>query len=130
MKKHLFALVVATLLLSGCNSQTSSLPYCATSANDPVVDYYACKIDIRDFKYSPDYAFIKTGTTVTWFNYDEAQHSVYASGGGGLESGPFDKGASWSHVFNASEEIIYGSRHPASLQAGTMRGRLKAVERK
>jgi len=131
-KTLLFAALAATsIALAGCNSQSAQLPFCATSTADPVFSYTACKIEMKDFKYYPEDAYVQTGTAVTWFNFDEADHSVFTMMGvERMDSGPLKKGAAWSYDFaNNTGEITYTSKHPPSLALGAMRAKISVFQR-
>jgi plastocyanin len=59
----------------------------------------AAKVTIRLLKYSPDTTQISRGETVEWTNNDLTPHTVTSQGGGDMNSGSIDAGASWRHTF-------------------------------
>ena len=67
----------------------------------------AVKVTIKSLKYSLNTIQIQAGETVEWVNDDLTPHTVTSDGGGELNSGSIDVGATWSHTFNQPGTFAY-----------------------
>jgi plastocyanin len=59
----------------------------------------AVSAGIRNFNFTPPQIEVAAGTTITWQNQDQVQHTVTADDNS-WDSGPIEPGASWSHTFD------------------------------
>src|SRR5674476_221169 len=87
-------MLLLTCTLSGCTSpqdQGTTTP--ATPASSAAPDV----ITVKNFAFSPETLTVRTGTTVTWVNQDEAVHQIDTDGGVPVTftSPSLDKGASY-----------------------------------
>jgi plastocyanin len=76
---------------------------------------------IKLFQYQPKAMEVKAGTTVTWINGDDIEHSVTA-GAPGKETGAFDsgffkKGGSYSFTFDKPGTYTYFCKRHNSMKA-------------
>lgn len=66
---------------------------------------------IKTFQYNPTPIEVKAGTTVTWTNEDEIEHSVTSgtppAGTKDFDSGFFVKGGTFSQTFSTAGEFPY-----------------------
>jgi amicyanin len=64
-------------------------------------------VNIQDFKFSPDTMTVNKGTTVTWTNHDNVDHTATSqSGPTSFDSGNIKPGGTYSYTFN--ETGTYG----------------------
>jgi plastocyanin len=63
-------------------------------------------VSIQDFNFSPASITVKPGTTVTWINQGQANHTV-THNGGAFDSGTLHPGQSYSHKFNKAGSYDY-----------------------
>jgi plastocyanin len=87
-------LILPVLLLSASGAAPAAPPAA------PVV------VQMKDFKYDPALVTIVTGTAVRFVNDDQVAHSVTASDKS-FDSGDFDAGKSWTHVFDKPGTYAY-----------------------
>jgi plastocyanin len=101
-----FALVAAVLLATvafGAKKSTDK-----TDADDENGD----KVSIKDMKFSPATITVKPGTTVTWTNKDDHDHTVVASDES-FKSGNLSHGETFEHKFEKKGKFKYAcSYHP------------------
>ena len=76
---------------------------------------------IKLFQYQPKAMEVKVGTTVTWTNSDDIEHSVTA-GAPGKETGAFDsgffkKGGTYSFTFDKPGNYTYFCKRHNSMKA-------------
>jgi plastocyanin len=72
----------------------------ATPAPAPVV------VHIKDFKFDPASVTVSPGVAVRFVNDDQVPHSVTATDKS-FDSGDFDSGKSWTHVFDKPGTYAY-----------------------
>ena len=121
------ALAVSALLAAcGTNAATASSPAgpastsssmtqmpmtlsTAAAATAPVATNH---VDILGFAFGPASITVRPGTTVTWTQQDEDQHTVTANDGS-FGSSPLVTGATYTHTFTAPGTYQYHcSIHP------------------
>jgi len=64
------------------------------------------EVDISNFSFGPNELEVKVGTTVTWTNKDNAEHTVTADDGT-FDSGTLGKGSSFSYTFTEAGSFPY-----------------------
>jgi plastocyanin len=64
-------------------------------------------VAILNFAYSPATATVKVGTTVTWTNQDQDQHTVTAMNDGPFHSAPLNTGESYRYTFTKPGRFEY-----------------------
>jgi plastocyanin len=99
-------LLLLSCTLSGCTStqdQGTTTP--ATPASSAVPDV----ITIKNFAFNPETLTVRTGTTVTWVNQDEAIHQVDTDSGVPVTftSPSLDKGSSYEFTFTQPGTYSY-----------------------
>jgi plastocyanin len=115
--------IAATLTLAACGSQAASAPPssnvavgsstsmttmqmpapAATPAAAPVATN---QVSIASFAFGPGTAMVKPGTTVTWTNQDEDQHTVTADDAS-FASSPLATGQTFTHTFTTPGTYHY-----------------------
>lgn len=92
----------------------SATPLPAPPAPTPVA------IDIQLFQYQPDPVTVPVGTTITWTNRDDIQHTVTSGASpepdGLFDSGFFTLGQSYTHQFDQAGSFAYFCRRHPSMQ--------------
>lgn len=80
----------------------------------------AAKVSIKDIKFNPHDITVKKGTTITWTNNDQVQHTVTKDGGAGPSfNGNVAPGATFKQTFTTAGKIPYKCTiHPG--QTGTI----------
>lgn len=63
-------------------------------------------VEIRDFAFAPEHVEVAVGTTVTWTNQDEAQHTVTFSNGM-ADSGLLSRGQTYRYTFTSPGPFAY-----------------------
>lgn len=119
MKKTLFLTMAGALVLAGCGgADTSSDREAAGSESG------GTEVVVKAFQYQPDPIEVEPGTTITWLNEDNIDHTVTSGiqrdqGVPGVEEdvgsqpdGTFDgdlpmKGASFSFTFEEAGTFAY-----------------------
>lgn len=82
-----------------------------TAGNTAAAD----SVTIQDYAYSPATITVKVGTTVTWTNKDNVEHTVTTDPGApaAIESGLFGNGKSFSYTFTKAGTYAYHCQpHP------------------
>jgi len=75
-------------------------------------------VDIKNFAFNPGTVSIKAGETVTWTNFDSAQHTVTVMGPESFGSGAIAPGGSFSRTFTKPGKYTYKcSIHPSMTAA-------------
>jgi len=64
------------------------------------------EVDMHNLQFSPTSLTVSVGTTVTWKNTDNVQHSV-TSDSGLFDSGLFNPGGSYTHTFSTAGTYPY-----------------------
>jgi plastocyanin len=64
-------------------------------------------VAIQNFAYSPATVTVKVGSTVTWTNQDQDQHTVTAMNNGPFHSAPLNTGESYRYTFTAPGHFDY-----------------------
>jgi plastocyanin len=112
-KKLTFLFVLTVVLLTACG-QAAAPAATPTTAPQSTPAGNEVKIDIQNFKFSPDTVTIKVGQTVTWTNQDSATHSVVALDGS-WKSASLDNGGKFSHTFDTAGTYDYRCGFHASM---------------
>ena len=115
MKKSLIiGLLVVFVLISGCTSTTTVKPAEPTpEATTRARISTEQQITIRDSDFVPNIAEVPIGTTVTWINDDNIQHTV-TSVSGLFDSGSIGSGETYSYKFNQAGTFEYScTNHPS-----------------
>jgi len=99
-------LAVLIAALAGCFSDRP-----ATTAPEPPVSGDA--VSIQNFAFVPPSLSVVTGTTVTWTNTDQTQHTVSSDDGHTFESSAFGQGRTFQFTAGAPGIYTYTCRiHP------------------
>jgi plastocyanin len=112
-KKLTFLFVLTVVLLTACG-QAAAPAATPTTAPQSTPAGNEVKIDIQNFKFSPDTVTIKVGQTVTWTNQDSATHSVVALDGS-WKSASLDNGGKFSRTFDTAGTYDYRCGFHASM---------------
>jgi len=113
MKKILLIGILAIVLLSGCTyapkdtqPATPSPPSETISPSPPPEEATTSQaaVEIENFAFNPETLNIQKGTTVTWSNKDNVQHTVTSDI---FDSGNLGKGGSFSYTFNQAGTFEY-----------------------
>lgn len=91
--------IVAIVLISGCNQPKSNID---TIPQGEVIN----NVDIKNYKFIPDFITIKKGDSVTWTNSDNVVHTV-KSVTGEIDSGIIAPGKEYKYEFNISGPYEY-----------------------
>ena len=75
------------------------------SKETPAVGVTEVRLD--DFAFAPANIVIDAGTTVTWTNFDNEEHTVTSDDGEELKSELFGKGETFRHTFDTPGEYFY-----------------------
>jgi plastocyanin len=121
MKKYAIVLLLILLGLQTCLSVDQSDP----SNNkvppgqlkklaDQELIAQANTIDIQNLLFQPSTLTVTTGTTVTWYNQDNVQHTVTSDNAGLFDSGAIKPGKAFSFTFNTPGSYNYHCNiHPS-----------------
>ena len=99
---------------AGASSSTSTMtmPVPASTASAPSAPVATDHVSIAAFAFGPTTITVKPGTTVTWTQQDEDQHTVTANDGS-FTSSPLVTGTTYTHTFTAPGTYAYHcSIHP------------------
>lgn len=92
----------------------TATPVLATPAPDPLA------IDIQLFQFRPDPVSVPAGTTITWTNRDDIQHTVTSGTApdpdGDFDSDFFTLGQSYTRRFDQAGTFTYFCRRHPSMQ--------------
>ena len=80
------------------------------AGSDPATETPAVGVtDIRleDIAFAPANIVIDAGTTVTWTNFDNEEHTVTSDEGEELKSELFGQGQTFRHTFDTPGEYLY-----------------------
>ncbi|MBA3470709.1 MAG: plastocyanin [Herpetosiphonaceae bacterium] len=85
----------------------------------PAASGATAEVGIQTFQFSPATLEVKVGTTVTWTNNDDIDHSVTSGappeGDKAFDSDFFLKGETFSHTFTSAGEVMYFCRKHNSM---------------
>ena len=71
------------------------------------------QVRLEDYAFAPANIVVDAGTTVTWTNYDDVEHTVTSDEGDELDSELFGENETFSHTFDTPGEYAYHcSPHP------------------
>lgn len=94
------------------SSSSTSMPMPLSSAAVATAPVATDKVAIQGFAFGPATITVKPGTTVTWTQQDEDQHTVTANDGS-FTSSPLITGTTYTHTFTAPGTYPYHcSIHP------------------
>ena len=65
------------------------------------------EVRLEDFGFAPANIVIDAGTTVTWTNYDDVDHTVTSDEGDVLDSERFGEDGTFRHTFDTPGEYYY-----------------------
>ncbi len=101
MKIAIAFFLVATILLTGCYSQT---PPATSNSTDAINAASEVSVEISGFAFTPSTLTIAKGTTVTWTQKDAAPHTVTSSA---FDSGTLNAGQTYSRTFDEIGSFDY-----------------------
>jgi len=109
MKTKLFIVfLILAVLISGCTGQKT------VTKTDNMTEKPNTVL-IKGFAFDPATISVSKGTTVTWMNMDNAEHSVVATGNA-FSSDILKNGQSFAHTFNETGTFEYHcGKHPTML---------------
>jgi plastocyanin len=91
----------------GSSTSTSTMQMPAAAAATPVAAPVATdQVNIANFGFGPGTVMVKPGTTVTWAQQDEDQHTVTADDAS-FSSSPLTTGQTFTHTFTAPGTYHY-----------------------
>jgi plastocyanin len=90
--------VISAMLLSACSPKAPVVQATQAATTDQTGSATTAAINMQNFAFSPDTLTIKAGTTVTWTNQDDVNHTV-TSYTGLFDSGELGKGGTFSYTF-------------------------------
>lgn len=94
------------------SSSSSTMPMPQSTSAAPAAPVAADHVNIASFAFGPAAITVKPGTTVTWTQQDEDQHTVTANDGS-FTSSPLITGTTYTHTFTAPGTYAYHcSIHP------------------
>jgi len=94
------------------SSSSTSMPMPLSTAAVATAPVATDKVAIQGFAFGPATITVKPGTTVTWTQQDEDQHTVTANDGS-FTSSPLVTGTTYTHTFTAPGTYQYHcSIHP------------------
>jgi plastocyanin len=97
---------------AGASSSTTTMSMPATTSAAPAAPVATDRVAIMGFAFGPATITVKPGTTVTWTQQDEDQHTVTANDGS-FTSSPLITGGTYTHTFTAPGTYQYHcSIHP------------------
>jgi plastocyanin len=106
------AILILACMAAGC----SSGPTPATPATPSASPGSGNAITIKNFAFDPSSLTVKTGTAVTWTNYDGATHTIVSDTGSPapFSSDSLSPGASYTFTFTQPGTYTYHcSIHPS-----------------
>lgn len=130
MKKVVFPSILCIALVplaAGCGSDNKSSSDTGASTPTPAPTTTsggggggAASVSIKDIKFNPHDIKVKKGTTITWTNNDQVEHTVTKDGGGGPAfNSNVAPGATFKLTVNTPGKIPYKCTiHPG--QTGTI----------
>jgi plastocyanin len=102
----------ATGASSSSTSMSTTMPMPQSTAAAQAAPVATDHVAISGFAFGPSTVTVKVGTTVTWTQQDEDQHTVTANDGS-FTSAPLVTGATYTHTFTAPGTYQYHcSIHP------------------
>ena len=97
---------------SSSSTSTMTMPMPQSTAAAPAAPVATDHVSIASFAFGPATITVKPGTTVTWTQQDEDQHTVTANDGS-FTSSPLITGTTYTHTFTAPGTYAYHcSIHP------------------
>ncbi|MBF6242192.1 MULTISPECIES: plastocyanin/azurin family copper-binding protein [Nocardia] len=101
--------LVATVLIAGCGSNTTTSTPSPTTATTPpgtaaasptAAQPASVTVRVEDMKFSSDAVTVRAGDTVTWKFSDKVPHAVQGIGDAAMGiNSPIFTGGEWSHTF-------------------------------
>jgi len=76
-------------------------------------------VSIENMTYNPSSLTVSMGTTVTWTNNDNVDHTVTADNGS-FDSGNIKAGAKYSHTFSTTGTFAYHCTLHANMKASVV----------
>ena len=105
MKKTIFTVTAAALLVLSFGLSRASFPQPAASGQENTSDKYQVKID--NFSFTPQTLTVPVGTTMTWVNHDDVPHTIVSSEGKTLKSPVLDTDQKFSYTFTKTGTYPY-----------------------
>lgn len=100
------AATVSSGVGAASSSSTSTMTMPATTAAAATAPVATDQVAIQGFAFGPAAITVKPGTTVTWTQQDEDQHTVTANDGS-FASSPLITGKTFTHTFTAPGTYQY-----------------------
>ena len=113
MKRLLGALIIVAIIVVGVviatrHNQTNSLGKMQTGSSATTAQAVATdKVTLQNYAFSPATITVKVGTTVTWTNQDNVEHTVTADTSGGPMSQLLPRGASYTYTFSKAGFFMF-----------------------
>jgi len=76
-------------------------------------------VSIENMLYNPGSLTVKAGTTVSWTNNDNVDHTVTANDGS-FDSGAIKMGSKYSHTFSTTGTFAYHCTFHANMKASVV----------
>jgi len=109
MRKKLNKTKINSLILIGALIPLLLLTGCTQQSNNPGAN----TVSIQNYAFSPGTLTVPSGTTVTWMNNDNVDHTVVSTTGT-FTSGTLAKGQSYTYTFTTPGTYDYTcSIHPS-----------------
>jgi plastocyanin len=89
---------------AGMAGMAGQAPGAAAAPDAPVA---TDTVAIQNFAFSPATVTVKVGSTVTWTNQDQDQHTVTAMNNGPFHSTPLNTGESYRYTFTTPGHFDY-----------------------
>jgi plastocyanin len=84
-----------------------AMPAPGPGAAAPDAPVAANTVAIQNFAFSPATVTVKAGSTITWTNQDQDQHTVTAMNDGPFHSAPLNTGESFHYTFTTPGRFEY-----------------------
>ena len=104
----MFALAFVVAALGSCSKGSPNYSGNPPGGNNGGNNPYA--VNIAGFAFSSASLTVPSGTSVTWKNMDNVNHTVTANDGS-FDSGDIVPGATYSHTFSSVGSFSYHCKH-------------------
>ncbi|MDH7462491.1 cupredoxin family copper-binding protein [Chitinophagaceae bacterium 26-R-25] len=111
----LFVLWSALILIS-CSKDSG---YGSSNTNNNGNNNQSNAVSIDNMAYSPSSLTVKAGTTVSWTNNDNVDHTVTANDGS-FDSGAIKTGSKYSHTFSTAGTFSYHCTFHSNMKASVV----------
>ena len=126
----LACLTIAGLVFAGCGGAEpkansggvtgTSSRAAPTTQKEPASTADVVKVSMKDIKYIPATAPVRTGQTVKWVNDDAVAHTVTATSGASFDSGTVPAGGTYSWKATKAGTVKYFCTIHGPQQSGTL----------